>query len=91
MQNIGWIECGVATEQPFKHHRLHAIRLAKDTQSDSNSPCGLAADLPVLPREVDTHVLHWTPSQWIKPLGSPRRIATMAALGVKISTNDVAQ
>ena len=85
-------ECGISTgQQPLKHQRLHAIRLAKDTQSDSNSPCGLAADLPVLPREVDTQVLHWTPSQWIKPLGSPRRIATMAALGGEISTNHVTQ
>ena len=59
---------------------LETIMLASETQSISSMPLGLALLLPVLPREVATHVEHWTPSQWIKPLGSPRSIATSAAL-----------
>lgn len=59
---------------------LDTIIFAEATHGESKIPRGLAELLPVEPREVDTHVLHCTPIQWLNPAGSPRSTATKAAL-----------
>jgi len=62
------------------HTCLDARAFAVSTHGTSSSPWGFANDRPVDPRDVDTQVAHWTPSQCVKPLKSPLSIANMAAL-----------